>query len=35
MDHRGQARGDETRARRIATALEWLAEGKQKNWKYL
>jgi uncharacterized protein YdeI (YjbR/CyaY-like superfamily) len=24
----------ETRDRRIATALEWIAEGKQHNWKY-
>jgi hypothetical protein len=24
----------ETRDKRIATALEWIAEGKQRNWKY-
>ena len=30
----GEARRDETRARRLATTLEWLAEGKQRNWKY-
>ena len=28
------ARRPETRERRIATALEWLAEGKSRNWKY-
>jgi uncharacterized protein YdeI (YjbR/CyaY-like superfamily) len=29
-----EAKLDETRARRIATAIEWLAEGKKRNWKY-
>lgn len=24
----------ETRARRVETAVEWLSEGKQRNWKY-
>ena len=28
------AKRDETRARRIAQAVEWLAEGKSRNWKY-
>lgn len=28
------AKTEETRQRRIATALEWLAEGKSRNWKY-
>ena len=28
------AKRDETRARRIGEALEWLAEGKRRNWKY-
>jgi uncharacterized protein YdeI (YjbR/CyaY-like superfamily) len=28
------AKRDETRARRIGQALEWLAEGKRRNWKY-
>lgn len=28
------AKRDETRDKRIATALEWIAEGKQRNWKY-
>jgi uncharacterized protein YdeI (YjbR/CyaY-like superfamily) len=30
----GVAKRDETRKKRIATALEWLAEGKRRNWKY-
>ena len=30
-----EARTGETRARRLATAVEWIAEGKQRNWKYL
>ena len=29
-----EAKREETRARRMATALEWLAEGKPHNWKY-
>ncbi len=29
-----EAKTDETRQRRIATTLEWLAEGKSRNWKY-
>jgi uncharacterized protein YdeI (YjbR/CyaY-like superfamily) len=29
-----EAKRDETRQRRLATALEWLAEGKSRNWKY-
>jgi uncharacterized protein YdeI (YjbR/CyaY-like superfamily) len=29
-----EAKRDETRGKRIATALEWLAEGKRRNWKY-
>ncbi len=28
------ARRDETRAKRLATAIEWMAEGKSRNWKY-
>jgi hypothetical protein len=28
------AKGAATRARRLATTLEWLAEGKSRNWKY-
>lgn len=30
----GEAKRDETRQRRIAQAVEWMAEGKQRNWKY-
>lgn len=30
-----EAKTEETRNKRIVTALEWLAEGKQRNWKYL
>jgi uncharacterized protein YdeI (YjbR/CyaY-like superfamily) len=28
------AKRPETREKRIATAIEWIAEGKQRNWKY-
>jgi uncharacterized protein YdeI (YjbR/CyaY-like superfamily) len=28
------AKRQETREKRIATAIEWIAEGKQRNWKY-
>lgn len=29
-----EAKTEATRAKRMATAVEWLAEGKQRNWKY-
>lgn len=29
-----EAKRDETREKRIATAIEWMAEGKKRNWKY-
>src|SRR6185312_9223708 len=29
------ARRDETRDKRIAQAVEWMAEGKPRNWKYM
>jgi Bacteriocin-protection, YdeI or OmpD-Associated/Domain of unknown function (DU1801) len=29
-----EAKREDTRARRVAQAIEWLAEGKSKNWKY-
>jgi uncharacterized protein YdeI (YjbR/CyaY-like superfamily) len=29
-----EARQDATRAKRIATAVEWLSEGKRRHWKY-
>jgi uncharacterized protein YdeI (YjbR/CyaY-like superfamily) len=28
------AKRPETRDKRIASAIEWIAEGKQRNWKY-
>jgi uncharacterized protein YdeI (YjbR/CyaY-like superfamily) len=28
------AKRDETRVRRLAQAVEWMAEGKRRNWKY-
>ncbi len=28
------AKREETRAKRLAQAVEWLAEGKRRNWKY-
>jgi uncharacterized protein YdeI (YjbR/CyaY-like superfamily) len=30
----GEARQDATRRKRIATAVEWLSEGKRRHWKY-
>jgi uncharacterized protein YdeI (YjbR/CyaY-like superfamily) len=30
-----EAKQDSTRARRIAQAVEWMAEGKPRNWKYM
>lgn len=30
-----EAKTDATRQKRLATTLEWLAEGKPRNWKYL
>jgi uncharacterized protein YdeI (YjbR/CyaY-like superfamily) len=29
-----EARGEETRKRRLETAVEWMSEGKPRNWKY-
>jgi uncharacterized protein YdeI (YjbR/CyaY-like superfamily) len=29
-----EAKRTETREKRIATAIEWIAQGKQRNWKY-
>jgi uncharacterized protein YdeI (YjbR/CyaY-like superfamily) len=31
----GEAKREETRHKRIHTALQWLAEGKPRNWKYM
>jgi uncharacterized protein YdeI (YjbR/CyaY-like superfamily) len=30
-----EAKTEETRARRLETAMEWIAEGKIRNWKYI
>lgn len=30
-----EAKTDETRKRRLASALEWMSEGKSRNWKYM
>jgi uncharacterized protein YdeI (YjbR/CyaY-like superfamily) len=30
-----EAKTPETRSRRLVTAVEWMAEGKSRNWKYL
>jgi hypothetical protein len=29
-----EAKGEDTRARRVAQAVEWIADGKSRNWKY-
>jgi uncharacterized protein YdeI (YjbR/CyaY-like superfamily) len=29
-----EAKGEDTRARRVKTAIEWIADGKGRNWKY-
>lgn len=30
-----EAKQEETRANRLATAIEWMSEGKPRNWKYI
>ena len=30
-----EAKTDETRRKRLDTAVEWMAEGKPRNWKYM
>lgn len=35
LDWITEAKGEETRARRLATAIEWMSEGKARNWKYM
>jgi uncharacterized protein YdeI (YjbR/CyaY-like superfamily) len=30
-----EAKSEETRRKRLATAIEWLAEGKSRHWKYV
>jgi uncharacterized protein YdeI (YjbR/CyaY-like superfamily) len=34
LDWIADAKQDSTRIKRIATAIEWLSEGKKRNWKY-
>lgn len=34
LDWINDAKRDETRSKRITQAVEWLAEGKRRNWKY-
>jgi uncharacterized protein YdeI (YjbR/CyaY-like superfamily) len=34
VDWIAEAKGADTRQRRLAQAIEWLAEGKARNWKY-
>ena len=34
LDWVSEAKQDSTRAKRIATAVEWLSEGKRRHWKY-
>jgi len=34
IDWIAEAKTDATRLKRLATTLEWLAEGKRRNWKY-
>ncbi|HVH48950.1 MAG TPA: YdeI/OmpD-associated family protein [Sphingomicrobium sp.] len=34
LDWISEAKQDSTRAKRIATAVEWLSEGKRRHWKY-
>ena len=30
-----EAKAEDTRERRLATAVEWMEEGKIRNWKYM
>ena len=34
VDWLTEAKTEETRSRRLETSVEWLAEGKSRNWKY-
>jgi uncharacterized protein YdeI (YjbR/CyaY-like superfamily) len=34
VDWISEAKRQETREKRVAQAVEWMAEGKQRNWKY-
>jgi uncharacterized protein YdeI (YjbR/CyaY-like superfamily) len=35
IDWIADAKRDETRDRRVATAIEWISDGKPRNWKYI
>ena len=35
VDWIAEAKGEDTRERRILQAVEWLAENKPRNWKYM
>jgi uncharacterized protein YdeI (YjbR/CyaY-like superfamily) len=35
VDWISEAKREETRANRLTTAIEWIAQGKQRNWKYM
>jgi len=35
VDWIAEAKGEDTRQRRLANAIEWMAEGKARNWKYM
>lgn len=35
MEWIGEAKGEDTRQRRLEQALEWIAAGKPRNWKYM
>jgi uncharacterized protein YdeI (YjbR/CyaY-like superfamily) len=35
IDWLTEAKQPATRDKRLATAIEWIAEGKQRNWKYM
>jgi len=30
-----EAKTEDTRKKRLETAIEWMAEGKPRNWKYI
>jgi uncharacterized protein YdeI (YjbR/CyaY-like superfamily) len=34
VDWINEAKREETRRKRLAQAIEWMAEGKRRNWKY-
>jgi uncharacterized protein YdeI (YjbR/CyaY-like superfamily) len=34
IDWISEAKGEDTRQRRLTQAIEWISEGKSRNWKY-